>query len=63
MMHHRTATAVGELIKRDATMEKAGTRRVRFVLEAGSDLYEIYLDLAAEFLLPVRMFSRESTDV
>jgi len=33
------------------------------VLQARSDLYEIYLDLAAEFRLPVRMSSREITDM
>jgi chitin disaccharide deacetylase len=33
------------------------------VLQARSDLYEIYLDLAAEFRLPVRMFSREIADI
>jgi chitin disaccharide deacetylase len=32
------------------------------VLQARSDLYDVYLDLAAEFRLPVRMFSRETTD-
>jgi predicted glycoside hydrolase/deacetylase ChbG (UPF0249 family) len=32
------------------------------VVQARTDLYEIYLDLAAEFRLPVRMFSRESTE-
>ncbi len=31
------------------------------VLQARSDLYEIYLDLAAEFRLPVRMFSQAVT--
>lgn len=32
------------------------------VVQGRSDLYEIYLDLAAEFQLPVRMFSREVTE-
>jgi chitin disaccharide deacetylase len=32
------------------------------VLQSRSDLYDIYLDLAEEFRLPVRMFSREETD-
>jgi hypothetical protein len=32
------------------------------VLQARSDLYEIYLDLAEEFRLPVRMFSRKATE-
>jgi predicted glycoside hydrolase/deacetylase ChbG (UPF0249 family) len=32
------------------------------VIQARSDLYEIYLDLAAEFGLPVRMFSPKVTD-
>jgi len=32
------------------------------VMQARSDLYEIYLDLAEEFRLPVRMFSREDTE-
>lgn len=31
------------------------------VMQARTDLYEIYLDLAEEFRLPVRMFSREET--
>lgn len=31
------------------------------VVQARSDLYDIYLDLADEFRLPVRMFSREIT--
>lgn len=31
------------------------------VVQDRSDLYEIYLDLAVEFRLPVRMFSREET--
>jgi predicted glycoside hydrolase/deacetylase ChbG (UPF0249 family) len=31
------------------------------VMQARTDLYEIYLDLAEEFRLPVRMFSREVT--
>lgn len=31
------------------------------VLQSRSDLYDIYLDLAQEFRLPVRMFSREET--
>jgi predicted glycoside hydrolase/deacetylase ChbG (UPF0249 family) len=32
------------------------------VMQARSDLYEVYLELAAEFRLPVRMFSREVTE-
>jgi predicted glycoside hydrolase/deacetylase ChbG (UPF0249 family) len=32
------------------------------VVQARTDLYEIYLDLAEEFRLPVRMFSREATE-
>ena len=32
------------------------------VVQGRTDLYEIYLDLAEEFRLPVRMFSRESTE-
>ncbi len=32
------------------------------VVQARTDLYEIYLDLAEEFRLPVRMFSREGTE-
>jgi predicted glycoside hydrolase/deacetylase ChbG (UPF0249 family) len=32
------------------------------VVEARTDLYEIYLDLAEEFRLPVRMLSREATE-
>lgn len=32
------------------------------VMQARSDLYEIYLDLAAAFRLPVRMLSREEAD-
>ena len=32
------------------------------VVQGRSDLYEIYLDLAEEFRLPVRMFSRQVTD-
>lgn len=32
------------------------------VVQARTDLYEIYLDLAEEFRLPVRMFSRECTE-
>jgi predicted glycoside hydrolase/deacetylase ChbG (UPF0249 family) len=32
------------------------------VLQGRTDLYEIYLDLAEEFRLPVRMFSRECTE-
>ncbi len=32
------------------------------VMQARSDLYEIYLELAEAFRLPVRMFSREETD-
>jgi chitin disaccharide deacetylase len=32
------------------------------VMQARTDLYEIYLDLAEAFRLPVRMFSREDTD-
>jgi chitin disaccharide deacetylase len=32
------------------------------VVQVRSDLYEIYLDLAQEFGLPVRMFSREVTE-
>lgn len=32
------------------------------VMQDRTDLYEIYLDLAAEFRLPVRMFSRENTE-
>ena len=32
------------------------------VLQARADLYEIYLDLAAEFRLPVRMLSRQDTE-
>ena len=32
------------------------------VMQAHTDLYEIYLDLAEEFRLPVRMFSREVTE-
>jgi chitin disaccharide deacetylase len=32
------------------------------VVQARTDLYEIYLDLAEEFRLPVLMFSRESTE-
>jgi predicted glycoside hydrolase/deacetylase ChbG (UPF0249 family) len=32
------------------------------VIQARSDLYEIYLDLAGELGLPVRMFSRKETD-
>jgi chitin disaccharide deacetylase len=32
------------------------------VVQARTDLYEIYLDLAEEFRLPVRMFSREDTE-
>lgn len=33
------------------------------VLQGRSDLYEIYLDLATEFRLPVRMSSQQTTDV
>ena len=32
------------------------------VVQGRSDLYEIYLDLAEEFRVPVRMFSREQTE-
>ena len=32
------------------------------VMQARTDLYEIYLDLAEEFRLPVRMFSRKETE-
>ena len=32
------------------------------VVQGRTDLYEIYLDLAEEFRLPVRMFSREDTE-
>ena len=32
------------------------------VVQARTDLYEIYLDLAEEFRLPVRIFSRESNE-
>jgi predicted glycoside hydrolase/deacetylase ChbG (UPF0249 family) len=32
------------------------------VMQARTDLYEVYLDLAEEFRLPVRMFSKETTD-
>jgi chitin disaccharide deacetylase len=32
------------------------------VLQARADLYEIYLDLAAEFRLPVRMFSQAGAE-
>ena len=32
------------------------------VVQSRADLYEIYLDLAEEFRLPVRMFSREDTE-
>jgi hypothetical protein len=32
------------------------------VVQARTDLYEIYLDLAEEFRLPVRMFSQEDTE-
>jgi predicted glycoside hydrolase/deacetylase ChbG (UPF0249 family) len=32
------------------------------VMQSRADLYAIYLDLAEEFRLPVRMFSREDTD-
>jgi predicted glycoside hydrolase/deacetylase ChbG (UPF0249 family) len=32
------------------------------VVQARADLYEIYLDLAEEFRLPVRMFSRDCTE-
>lgn len=32
------------------------------VVQSRTDLYEIYLDLAEEFRLPVRMFSREATE-
>jgi predicted glycoside hydrolase/deacetylase ChbG (UPF0249 family) len=32
------------------------------IMQGRSDLYEIYLDLAEEFRLPVRMFSREETE-
>jgi predicted glycoside hydrolase/deacetylase ChbG (UPF0249 family) len=32
------------------------------VMQSRTDLYAIYLDLAEEFRLPVRMFSREDTD-
>lgn len=32
------------------------------VLQSRSDLFEIYLDLAAAFRLPVRMFAREETE-
>lgn len=32
------------------------------VVQARTDLYEIFLDLAEEFRLPVRMLSREETD-
>jgi chitin disaccharide deacetylase len=32
------------------------------VVQARTDLYKIYLDLAEEFRLPVRMFSREGTE-
>jgi chitin disaccharide deacetylase len=32
------------------------------VVQSRSDLYEIYLDLAKEFRLPVRMFSRRETE-
>jgi hypothetical protein len=31
-------------------------------MQARTDLYEIYLDLAEEFRLPVRMFSRKETE-
>ena len=33
-----------------------------YVVQARTDLYEIYLGLAEEFRLPVRMFSREATE-
>jgi len=32
------------------------------VMQARSDLFDVYLDLAVEFRLPVRMFSREETE-
>ncbi len=32
------------------------------VMQARADLHEVYLDLAEEFRLPVRMFSREETE-
>ena len=32
------------------------------VLQARSDLYDVFLELAAGFRLPVRMFSRQATD-